>query len=100
MDKETQKKVLKARDLVKAGESVADAIKIAGISHHSYYYKPKSRSKKGEEVKEKRKYTPRKSNPTITEIEAPSFLSSSGGKTLIVITDDKELIASIIGSYR
>lgn len=98
MDKETQKKVLKAKELVKAGESVANAIKMTGISHHSYYYTPRGRAK-GEEVKEKRKYTPRKSKPTITEIEAPSFLSSSG-KTLIVITEDKELIASIIGSYR
>lgn len=98
MDKETQKKVLKAKELVEAGESVANAIKMTGITHHTYYYRPKP--KKGEEVREKRKYTPRKPKPTITEIEAPSFLNSSGGKTLIVITDDKELIASIIGSYR
>lgn len=48
--------------------------------------------------KPKRKYTKRAKSATITQIEVPRA-GNMGSKTLLLITDDTEMVASVIAQF-
>lgn len=73
----------KAKEAIKGGARVDATLTELGIEKSVWY-----------KNKDKRKTYERKT-PTVSEI-SPVALQGHGGKTILVITDDKDLIASIL----
>lgn len=85
------KKFVKAHAAVVSGTSVLEACQKYKLDKSAYYSRlPKS----GKQKRKKREEKPM----TITEIK-PVAIQTAGGKTVLIITDDRELIESVLGRY-